>query len=113
MNTKIQGKYTTIDATTIVEIMRNNKDLLFELDLRTLDREAATKTANAIKEVFGTDTSITDRLLVQVGSPEMYEAIDDVYHFKYYQYIINILSINQRRRKLTLIRLSSIAKIMV
>lgn len=89
MDTKIQGKYTTIDVSTIVSTMKEYKNLLVELDLRTLDKKAATQTAKAIKKAFGTDKSITDRLLVQVGSPEMHQAIDDIYHFKYYQYFIH------------------------
>lgn len=89
MRTKIQGKYTTVDASTIVKTMKENKNLLMELDLRTLDKETATKTAKAIIKAFGTDRSITDRLLVQVGSEDMYKAINDVYNFKYYQYFVH------------------------
>lgn len=89
MKTKIQGRYTTIDAAKIAEIMRENKNLLFELDLRTLDKETATNTAKAIVKEFGTDKSITDRLLIQVGSEEMYEVINEVYNFKYYQYFVH------------------------
>lgn len=89
MNTKIQGKYTTIDATKIVEMMKKNQDIYVEIDLRTLDKATATKTAQAIVEVFHYDRVLLDRLLVQVGSSEMYEAIDRVYHFKYYQYFVH------------------------
>lgn len=89
LNTKIQGKYTTIDVTTIINAMKDNNDLLFELDLRTLDGDTATKTAKAIVKAFGKDKSLTDRLLVQVGSEEMHKAINKVYNFKYYQYFIH------------------------
>ncbi|MGN1140112.1 MAG: glycerophosphodiester phosphodiesterase family protein [Oliverpabstia sp.] len=89
MNTKIQGKFTTIDARKIVNTMKKNPKLLVELDLRTLDRKTAKKTCEKIIDVFEHRSDLLHRLLIQVGSPEMYAGIDNVYHFPYYQYFIH------------------------
>jgi glycerophosphoryl diester phosphodiesterase len=91
MQTRIQGKYTTIDAKKIADTMMEYPRLLLELDLRTLDREEASKTAKKIVEVFGIsgNSHIADRMLIQVGSPQMYDGIDSIYHFPYYQYFVH------------------------
>lgn len=90
MNTKIQGQYTTIDANYIYKTMKENPNILFEFDLRTLTNEEEIRnTAIAIKEVFGTDKSITDRILVQVGNKQMYDIIEEVCDYRYYQYFVH------------------------
>ncbi|OPJ60336.1 glycerophosphodiester phosphodiesterase family protein [Clostridium oryzae] len=88
MNTKIQGKYTTVDASTIVEYMKEHKDVYFNLDLRILDRETAIETTEKIVQAFNSDKELLDRVLIQAGSKEMYEGINSVYHFKYYEYFV-------------------------
>ncbi|MDZ5473355.1 glycerophosphodiester phosphodiesterase family protein [Bacillus sp. 31A1R] len=89
MNTKIQGKYTTIDATKMVEYLKEYPDLYFEFDLRTLDRNTSIKTAKAIVEVFRDNMNLLDRVLIQIGNPDMYEGFNSVHSFKYYQYFIH------------------------
>ncbi|OPJ58051.1 Ig-like domain-containing protein [Clostridium oryzae] len=89
MNTKIQGKYTTIDLSTIVEYMKKHKDVYFMFDLRTIDKATAIETTQKIIEAFKDNEKLFDRIVMQAGSQEMYEGIDSVYHFKYYQYFIH------------------------
>lgn len=89
MNTKIHGKFTAIDAKKIADTMKKHRKLLVELDLRTLEKDAARETCEKIVEVFEHRKNLLQRLLVQVGSPEMYEGIDSVYHFPYYQYFVH------------------------
>ena len=89
MNTKIQGKFTTIDARKIVDTMKKYPKILVELDLRTLNRKTAKRTCEKIVEVFEHRDDLLHRLLIQVGSPDMYAGIDNVYHFPYYQYFIH------------------------
>lgn len=89
MSTKIHGKFTSIDAKKIADTMKEHRHLLVEFDLRTLDRETARKTGEKIIEVFDRREDLLHRLLIQIGSPEMYAGIDSVYHFPYYQYFLH------------------------
>lgn len=89
LNTKIHGRFTTVNASKIAEAMEQYPDLLVEADLRTLDRETASRTAKKLVETFVTPKDLSERLLVQVGSPEMYEGIDSVFHFPNYQYFVH------------------------
>lgn len=89
MNTKIHGKFTTIDAGKIAAAMKEHPALLVELDLRTLEEEDARKTAGKIVEAFEHRKDLINRLLIQIGSPEMYEGINSVYPFPNYQYFVH------------------------
>lgn len=86
---KMHGKYNTMDANQFSEYVLNNKDILWELDLRTLNYTQSVKTAKAIIRTFNNDNNVLDKFLVQVGSEEMYKGINEVYNFKHYQYIIH------------------------
>ena len=113
MKTRIQGKYTTIDASVIAETMKRCEHLLFEFDLQTLDKETAKETAEKIVEVFGTDRVITDRILLQVGSPQMYEGIHEVYPFRYYQYYVHKTEIPGIRKVLAFCREKGIVSVAI
>lgn len=89
MNTKIHEKYTTIDAKKIVHTLIGHPQLLMEWDLRTLDKDAAAQTCRSIIENFAQHEHLFSRVLIQIGSPEMYEGIDSVYHFPCYQYFVH------------------------
>ncbi|BCN28906.1 glycerophosphodiester phosphodiesterase family protein [Anaeromicropila herbilytica] len=86
---RIQGKFTTIDISTIVDYLATTEDIYFVFDLRTLTKKNAIKTAEQIKVAFKNKESLTDRVIIQVGSKEMYEGIDSVYHFPHYQYFVH------------------------
>lgn len=89
MSTKIHGKFTAIDSKKIADTMKKHKKLLVELDLRTINKDTARKTCEKLIEAFDQRDDLLCRLLIQVGSPEMYEGIDSVYHFPYYQYFLH------------------------
>ena len=95
MSTKIQGKYDTMDVSKFVEYVKEYDDIVWELDLRTLDYNASVKTATAIVKAFDNESEYLDRLLIQVGSKDMYNGIDSVYKFKHYQYFISKANIEQ------------------
>jgi|GEM_PF-582111 len=86
MSWKICGKYRPTDAATIIEYMRRYPNLLIEIDLKKADREKTKIMIEQLVELAGHDESILDRILMQFTSEEAFFAIEEVYHFKYYQY---------------------------
>lgn len=86
MSWRLQGKYKTIDASTIVQYMREYPDLLIEIDLKKLSADKTKIMIEQLVELANNDETILDRILMQFTSEEAYFAIEEVYHFKYYQY---------------------------
>lgn len=82
---QIHGMHTA-DAFFLYEKMKEYPDLYLEIDMKRLNAEKATRYATCLVEAFAHDEEALGRLLIQVNSEEMYEAIDAVYHFPYYQF---------------------------
>ena len=81
---KVHGM-PTMDTETLYRYMKKHPSFYWELDLHTLTKEKAIEVTQALLKDFHNDTELFDRFLVQANSPEMFEGIDSVYHFKYYQ----------------------------
>ena len=89
MNTKIQGKYKTMDVYDWKEYVINNPNILWEVDLRTISYYEASVTAEKLCEAFDYNSELLNRMLIQVGSKDMYMAFSETFDFKYYQYFIH------------------------
>ena len=86
MSWKIQGKYRTIDAKTVIDYMRRYPDLLLEIDLKKFNANKTKLMIEQLVDICEGDKTILDRILMQFTSEEAYFAIEEVYQFKYYQY---------------------------
>lgn len=78
----------TMDTELLYQYMKRYPDFYWEIDLHTIPKEEAIRAVRALLSDFHNDTALFDRFLVQANSPEMFEGIDSVYHFKYYQLFI-------------------------
>lgn len=88
MDTKIQGKHKTIDATTIYKYMKSHPYIYFEIDLKKFDYDRTVILTHKLLEAFNNDAEVLDRLLIQVYDEEAYYAVNSVYSFKFYQYFV-------------------------
>jgi glycerophosphoryl diester phosphodiesterase len=84
---KVRG-FTTMDAARLYQYMVMFPDIYWELDLHTLPKAKAVRMAEKILEVFEHNEDVLNRCMVQVNSAKMFEAIDSVWHFRYYQFNI-------------------------
>lgn len=89
MTIKMHDKYKTMDAKQWSQYVIKHDEILWEIDLRTLTKKQATKTAKELISTFKGHEECLDRFLIQVGSEDMYNGINDVYSFKHYQYFIH------------------------
>ena len=78
----------TMDLDTLAVYIKKYKDLYWELDIHGVMGDEARLMIQVIKDTVLNEPGVEDRVLMQVASPEQYEAVDSVYHFKYYQYFI-------------------------
>ena len=78
----------TMDTSKLYQYMKKYPDIYLEIDLRSYSDEQAKEETKEMLEIFHNDESILDRLLVQTANPSRHQAIDSVYHFKYYQMFI-------------------------
>lgn len=87
----MQGKYTTMDAKTwFTKYVLKHKNIKWEIDFRTLTDEQAKATAKKLKELFKGNEKILDRILLQVGTEEMYNQFHKYLPTaKNYQYFIH------------------------
>jgi glycerophosphoryl diester phosphodiesterase len=86
MSWRIHGKYGTIDASTVIEIMKEYPDLLVEIDLKKFGKARTKRAVTQLVELADYDEQILDRILMQFTSETAYFAIKEIYDFKYYQY---------------------------
>lgn len=89
MALKTHNKYATMDAKQWSEYVKKNEDIVWEIDMRTLNTKQSEKTIKELVKLFDGKSKYLDRFLIQVGSEEMYTAIYNVYNFKYFQYFIH------------------------
>jgi glycerophosphoryl diester phosphodiesterase len=75
----------TMDTETLYGYMKKYPDLFWQLDLHTLNYEKAVLVTRAVLADFHDDTELFSHFLIQANSPEMFEGIESVYHFTYYQ----------------------------
>ncbi|MBQ3281889.1 MAG: hypothetical protein IJH41_05745 [Eubacterium sp.] len=84
---KVHGM-PVMDIETLYGHMKKHPEFFWQLDLHTLDRETAAKVTRALINDLHNDRDLLDRLLIQANSSAMFEGIDSVYHFRYYQLFV-------------------------
>lgn len=93
---KIQGKYSTMTAKQWVKYLKKYDDIVWEIDFRTLSYERAKQTAEKLISLFNkNELYLLDKVLIQVGSEDMYKAFSETYNFKHYQYFIHKAELNK------------------
>ncbi len=66
MSWKIQGKYNTIDASSLIDIMIEYPDLLVEIDLKKYGAKKTMIMIEQLVELADSDESILDRILMHL-----------------------------------------------
>lgn len=89
MKLKVHG-HDIMDARDFYKLVKRYPKFSFELDLHETEDAPAEDMVKALLKDFQYDERALDCLLVQVGSDEMYDAIDQVYHFRHYQYKVGL-----------------------
>ena len=87
MNMKVHG-HEIIDAKAFYQIVKQYPEYTFEIDFHNIQGEEIKNRIRALLEDFRNDTEALDRLLIQAYSAQMYLDMDEVYHFKHYQYLV-------------------------
>lgn len=85
----------TMDAAKLYEFMLAHEDLYIELDCRNLSAEQVQEVMPAFLKAFQNDNAVLDRCLMQTYSEEMFESIEQIYHFSYYMMLITDERIDQ------------------
>ena len=71
-----------------VKIMKKDTKSLFEIDFHNIDGEAAKKRVGLLVDAFHGEKELLDRLLIQAYSKEMFQAMNEQYRFKHYQFLV-------------------------
>lgn len=87
MKMKVHG-HEIIDAREFYKIVKKYPEYTFEIDFHNINGEDIKKRIRSLLEDFEHDTDALDRLLIQAYSEQMYLDMDEVYHFKHYQYLV-------------------------
>ena len=87
MSMKVHGN-PLIGLRSFYKVMKAHPDHLYEFDLHSVKGKKAVRMTEEMIRDCGNDSRVLDRVLMQVYSNKMYQAVDSTYHFKYYQYII-------------------------
>lgn len=93
MGLKVHGN-PQIDLRSFYKVMLEHPDHLYEFDLHSVKgKKAVSRVEEIIRDCKG-DRKVFDRVLMQVYSNKMYQAVDSTYHFRTYQYIIGKPDVN-------------------
>ena len=87
----------TMDLETLSEYIKRYKDFYWELDIHGVLGDEARVMIQEIKANVLDEEGTVDRVLMQVSSPEQYDAVDSVYHFKHYQYFVLLYLSSMKR----------------
>lgn len=87
------GKYTPLTLKDIILLMQQYPDIYIITDTKDEQSDLARKEIGMIvqtaKEMQAED--VLDRFVIQIYSPEMYEAIKDIYHFPNYIFTLYMI----------------------
>ena len=78
------------DAEFLYFYMKDMPDIYLLLDLYHLKYVEASHMAKKILGLFRNDESIIQRVVIQVSTDEMFFGIEQIYNFRYYQYIVQM-----------------------
>lgn len=83
MNTKLHGKYTTMDIEALIAFMRTHKDVYIIPDIKKGDNVTIVKEAyRDIVKAAKYDRSVLDRFAGTFLSSKTYNAVRNIYNFK-------------------------------
>lgn len=82
LDTKICRKYTSLAARDLITWMKNNPNTYIMTDMKVLDEKNLKEQYQRLVELCDRDSSLLERFVVQVYSPETYDYIMEVYRFK-------------------------------
>ena len=84
MNSKIKGKYTTIDFKELVSFMKQHNDMYVMIDIGNQDYENTKEIYTEIVNECNHDSKILNMFIVGGHTTNMIKAIQDTYDFKIY-----------------------------
>ena len=87
MSLKVHGN-PQIDLRSFYREMKKHADHLYEFDMHSIKGKRAVEIIKETIRDCKCDREVLDRVLMQVYTNKMYRAVDQTYHFKYYQYLI-------------------------
>lgn len=92
------GKYEPMDIDALVSVLDKHKDIFVITDTKYTDPETISKQFRILVDsVSKVDSSIIDRLVIQIYNQQMYDLVIDIYPFKNIIYAVyaNLDSQNQ------------------
>lgn len=95
MQEKIEGKYTPVDLTKVIDLMENYPDVYMMTDIKwdnsmgSSNEDVITLVSALVEEASMRETKdILDRMIVQIYNPKSYEIMQNIYPFKNYVYTL-------------------------
>ena len=97
MNLYSFGKYEPLDIETLILILQSHKDIYLITDTKYKESENITKQFRILVDtVKKIDSSILDRLVVQIYNRQMYDLVTEIYPFKNIIYAVYANSDSQK-----------------
>lgn len=95
MQEKIEGKYTPVDMTKLIDLMETYPDVYMMTDIKwdnsmgSSNEDVITLVSALVEEARIRETGdILDRMIIQIYNPKSYEIIQNIYPFKHYVYTL-------------------------
>lgn len=95
MNSKIQGKYTTLDIDEFISFMKKHNDMYVMIDIGRKSKKFTKKVYKEIVRAANNDSKVLNRLITGGQNTAMIEAVKEVYDFP----IINLYWSYKNNRK--------------
>ncbi len=87
MQLKAHG-HKIMDMRQFYRKVKKRKNDVYEIDIHDTGRKALKRQIHALLDDFEYDAEALGRLLIQVMNEQMYETVDQIYPFQYYQYLV-------------------------
>ncbi|RGD74627.1 hotdog fold thioesterase [Anaerofustis stercorihominis] len=98
MNSKYYDNYSTMDLDRIIDYLKKYEDLYMMLDVtKDLDEEDTKKIYELIIKGFEENKKLLDRVVIEGGSIEMFEAINSIFDFPNKHFYLTGKDINEER----------------
>ena len=95
MNEKIEGKYTPLDLSMLVDLMETYPDIYVMTDIKwdnsmgSSNEDVSILMASLVEEAGKRECKdILDRMIIQIYNPKSYEIMKSFYPFKHYVYTL-------------------------
>ena len=98
MKSKYYDNYSTMDLDMIIDYLKKYEDLYIMLDVtKDLDEEDTKKIYELIIKGFEENKKLLDRVVIEGGSIEMFEAINSIFDFPNKHFYLTGKDINEER----------------